>query len=160
MGKKVTLHVDIRDILELEGNRWMSTSELADRVNHRGRYRKRDGSSVSRFQIHGRTRNYSRLFERKGSLVRVIPEQAVVAPMVDPLVAHDAHEGCAHTPARLPRWIPGWRTSVNRPTFRRDSRWGWGSKSVWRLLNSVQIFDSRSAASARVADSLAKQKRM
>ena len=68
MGKKVTLHEEIRDILEREGNRWMTTSELADRVNWRGRYRKRDGSSVSRFQIHGRTRNYSRLFGHNGSL--------------------------------------------------------------------------------------------
>ena len=59
MGKKVTLHEEIRAILGREGNRWMTTSELADRVNHRGRYRKRDGSSFSRLQIHGRTRNYS-----------------------------------------------------------------------------------------------------
>ena len=69
MVKRLTLHEEIRDILEREGNRWMTTSELADRVNHRGRYRKRDGSSVSRFQIHSRTRNYSRLIGRNGSLV-------------------------------------------------------------------------------------------
>ncbi len=56
MDKKVTLHEEIRAILGREGNRWMTTSELADRANHRGRYRKRDGSSVSRFQLHGRTR--------------------------------------------------------------------------------------------------------
>lgn len=84
MVKRVTLHEEIRDILEREGNRWMTTSELADRVSYRGRYRKRDGSSVSRFQIHGRTRNYSHLFERNGSLVRVIPEQAAVASLDDP----------------------------------------------------------------------------
>ena len=81
MSKKVTLHEEIRDILEREGNRWMSTSELAYQVNCRGRYRKRDGSSVSPFQIHGRTRNYSHMFERNGSLVRLIPEQAAVASL-------------------------------------------------------------------------------
>ena len=74
MSKKVTLHEEIRDILESQGNRWMTTSELASQVNLRGRYRKRDGSAISRFQIHGRTRNYSHLFERKGSRVRVIPK--------------------------------------------------------------------------------------
>ena len=82
MGERVTLHEEIRDILEREGNRWMTTSELAERVNHRGRYRKRDGSSVSSFQFHGRTRKYSHLFERDGSRVRVIPAQAVVASLV------------------------------------------------------------------------------
>ena len=38
MGKNVTLHEEIRDILESQGNRWMTTSELASRVNFRGRY--------------------------------------------------------------------------------------------------------------------------
>lgn len=84
MGKNVTLHEEIRDILESQGNQWMTTSDLASRVNVRGRYRKRDGSAVSRFQIHGRTRNNSHLFERNGSRVRVIPEQAVVASLGDP----------------------------------------------------------------------------
>lgn len=83
MGERVTLHEEIRDILVREGNRCMSTSELAERVNHRGQYRKRDGSSVSRFQIHGRTRNYSRLFKRNGSFVRVIPGQACGGPIED-----------------------------------------------------------------------------
>ena len=29
MGEKVTLHEEIRDILESQGNRWMTTSDLA-----------------------------------------------------------------------------------------------------------------------------------
>ena len=82
--KKWTLHEEIRDILESKENRWMTTSELADRVNHRCRYRNRDGSSVSRVQIHDRTRNHSRWFERKKTFVRVIPALAVVATSVDP----------------------------------------------------------------------------
>jgi len=49
----------------------MTTQELADAVNERGRYRKADGSSITAFQIHGRTRKYSDLFERRGSQVRL-----------------------------------------------------------------------------------------
>lgn len=50
MGENVTLHEEVRDILECQGNRWMTTSDLASRVNLRGRYRKRDGSAVSNLQ--------------------------------------------------------------------------------------------------------------
>ena len=67
----ITLHEEIADILREYGNRWMITQVLADEVNQRGRYRKRDGSAVTAFQIHGRTRNYGRLFERDGSRVRL-----------------------------------------------------------------------------------------
>ena len=90
--RKATLHEEIRDILISEGNRWMSTGELASLVNRRGRYRKRDGSPVSRFQIHGRTRNYSDLFQRSGSLVRLKPEQAILTSMSHPRTTHSVPE--------------------------------------------------------------------
>jgi hypothetical protein len=61
----VTLHAEIRDILIENSNRWMTTRELADEVNARGRYRKRDGSPVTDYQIHGRTRQYPDLFEKR-----------------------------------------------------------------------------------------------
>jgi hypothetical protein len=67
----VTLHEEIAEILREHGNWWMSTQEIANFVNERGRYRKRDGSEMSAFQIHGRTRNYEHLFERQGSQVRL-----------------------------------------------------------------------------------------
>ena len=44
MGKKVTLHEEIRVILQREGNQWMTTSELAFRVNCRGRSRRYPGA--------------------------------------------------------------------------------------------------------------------
>jgi hypothetical protein len=66
-----TLHEEIADILRETGNRWMTTREIADRVNARALYWKRDGSAVTAFQIHGRTRNYSDLFERESSSVRL-----------------------------------------------------------------------------------------
>jgi hypothetical protein len=58
------------DILRDRGHA-MSTAEIAAAVNARGRYVKRDGSPVTPFQIHGRTRNYSELFARSGSTVRL-----------------------------------------------------------------------------------------
>ena len=68
--RKVTLHEEIRDILIANDNVWMATHEIAAQVNLRGRYRKKDGSEVTDFQIHGRTRNYPQLFDREGRLVQ------------------------------------------------------------------------------------------
>jgi hypothetical protein len=68
---RITLHEEIERILRERGNTWMTTQEVASAVNDAGNYRKKDGSAVTAFQIHGRTRNYSRLFERDGSRVRL-----------------------------------------------------------------------------------------
>ncbi len=68
--KSVTLHAEIADILRDEG-RWMTTTDIAAAVNRRARYRKRDGTPVTAYQIHGRTKNYERLFARQGSQVRL-----------------------------------------------------------------------------------------
>ncbi len=65
-----TLHEEIADILS-EHDRALSTQEIADAVNLRGRYTKTDGSEVTRFQIHGRTRKYPHLFSRDGDKVRL-----------------------------------------------------------------------------------------
>jgi hypothetical protein len=66
---QATLHEEIARILRENGA--MTTAQLADAVNRAGRYRKRDGTPVTAFQIHGRTRNYSQLFEREGTTVRL-----------------------------------------------------------------------------------------
>ena len=71
---RVTLHEELATILRARGNAWMSTKDLASEVNRRGRYEKRDGSAVTAFQVHGRTRQYSRIFERNGSRVRLAEE--------------------------------------------------------------------------------------
>lgn len=66
-----TLHDEIAEIL-LESRRdGMTTQEIADKVNARGRYRKRDGSEVTAFQIHGRTRNYPPIFDHDDARVRL-----------------------------------------------------------------------------------------
>lgn len=67
---QITLHEEIAAILNEQGG-WMTTQQIADAVNQRGRYSKRDGSEVTAFQIHGRTRKYEQLFERDGSRVRL-----------------------------------------------------------------------------------------
>ena len=69
--ERVMLHDEIALILQANGKRWMTTRELADEVNRRGRYLKKDGSEVTPYQVHGRTRQYSHMFERDGSRVRL-----------------------------------------------------------------------------------------
>lgn len=66
--KMVTLHEEIRSIL-IEAGKPLTTKEIAEKVNQRKNYFKKDRSLVSDFQIHGRTKNYPNLFERNGTLV-------------------------------------------------------------------------------------------
>jgi hypothetical protein len=65
------LHEEIARLLA--DGRWRTTSELAALVNDAGRYHKGDGTLITPFQIHGRTRKYDHLFERDGSRVRLRP---------------------------------------------------------------------------------------
>lgn len=64
----MTLHDAIETALS-EAGRAMTTAELAERVNTSGLYNKRDGSAVTPFQIHGRTRRYPQLFSKAGSTI-------------------------------------------------------------------------------------------
>ena len=64
----MTLHEAIIKLLE-ETGRQMTTQEIADELNLNGWYQKRDGSKISAFQIHGRTRNYPQYFDRDGNVV-------------------------------------------------------------------------------------------
>jgi hypothetical protein len=70
-GERVKLHEEIDAILRKHGGGWMTTQGIADAVNRRGRYTKRDGSAVTPYQVHGRTKNYPHLFDRDGSRVRL-----------------------------------------------------------------------------------------
>jgi hypothetical protein len=71
-SERLTLHEAIAIILRENGNRWMTVRELADQVNQRQLYRKRDGSPVEPNQIHARTKNYTALFEKNGPCVRLL----------------------------------------------------------------------------------------
>jgi hypothetical protein len=66
-----TMHEALAQILEEHGNRWMTVRELADEVNQRALYRKRDGTPVEPNQVHARTKNYTKLFDKDGSRVRL-----------------------------------------------------------------------------------------
>ncbi len=50
----------------------MTTQQIADKLNKNGWYQKKDGSPLSAFQIHGRTRKYPNIFDRNGSVVSLI----------------------------------------------------------------------------------------
>jgi hypothetical protein len=66
----------------------MTTVEIAEHVNANELYRKRDGLPVTPFQIHGRIRQYPRLFTRDGSTVALTKWDAsttrVFAPEYSP----------------------------------------------------------------------------
>lgn len=64
----MTLHEAIERLLRQTGGS-MTTQQIADELNKNGWYQKKDGSLIEAFQIHGRTRNYSHIFERDGSTV-------------------------------------------------------------------------------------------
>ena len=64
----MTLHNAIVDILT-DYNKEMTTQEIAEELNKRKTYTKRDGSLISSYQIHGRTKNYPKIFYRSVSLV-------------------------------------------------------------------------------------------
>jgi len=49
----------------------MIVRELADEVNARGLYRKRDGSPIEPNEIHARAKNYASIFEKKGPRIRL-----------------------------------------------------------------------------------------
>jgi hypothetical protein len=73
--ERLTLHEAIALVLQENGNGWMTVRQLADEVNRRELYRKRDGSPVEPNQIHARAKNYTALFEKDGPLVRLLMDQ-------------------------------------------------------------------------------------
>lgn len=65
MRERIPLQDELKDILRENGNRWMTSGELAEEVNRRGRYNKHDGSNMKSSQIAARVRRkeYRHLFE-------------------------------------------------------------------------------------------------
>ena len=70
-ARPLTLHEALAQVLRERGNAWTTVRELADEVNARALYRKRDGSPVEANQVHARAKNYTNLFEKDGSQVRL-----------------------------------------------------------------------------------------
>lgn len=67
----LTLHEAVAQVLSEHENRWMTARELADIVNERKLYRKKDGTEVEVNQVHARTTNYKKLFEKDASRIRL-----------------------------------------------------------------------------------------
>lgn len=67
------LHEAIEKLIKDVG-RPMTTNEIANRLNENKLYTKKDGSQITSFQIHGRTKNYTKIFIRDGSLVSLKDE--------------------------------------------------------------------------------------
>jgi hypothetical protein len=70
-ARPLTLHKALAQVLRERGNAWMTARELADEVNTRALYRRRDGSPVEANQVHARTKNYTDLFEKESSQIRL-----------------------------------------------------------------------------------------
>jgi hypothetical protein len=68
---RLTLHEALEHVLREKNNRWMTVQELANEVNRRALYRKKDGSPVEPNQVHARTKNYDSVFEKEGPQVRL-----------------------------------------------------------------------------------------
>lgn len=67
----MTLHEAIIIILKEKGGE-MSTTEIARELNKKKLYTKKDGSKITDFQVHGRTKNYPKYFTRNGSKVGLV----------------------------------------------------------------------------------------
>jgi len=77
----MTLHDAIVQVLN-NTNRVMTTSEIAVELNKTKTYQKRDGSAITSFQIHGRTKNYPQLFDRNKSMVSL--KGKIIIPQMKP----------------------------------------------------------------------------
>ena len=64
-----TLHDELAAILRESSAEWMTRDELARRVNERGLYHKRDGGTVTSFQVARRAHRYRHLFRINGSRI-------------------------------------------------------------------------------------------
>lgn len=77
----MTLHAAIEKLL-VELGRPMTAKEIADRLDKNSWYRKKDGSKITDFQIHGRTRKYPELFNRTGAVVSLVGQELLKAKKV------------------------------------------------------------------------------
>jgi hypothetical protein len=62
---------ELSEILLAHGNRWMTILELADEVNQRGKYQKKDKSALTHYDVHLGAMNYPMIFQRAGANLRL-----------------------------------------------------------------------------------------
>jgi len=61
-------------------NSAMTTQQIADVLNKSKTYQKRDGSAITEYQIHGRTRKYPQLFDRNKRMISLKGEIKISDP--------------------------------------------------------------------------------
>ena len=87
----MTLHEAIVQVLK-SANRAMTTQQIAEELNKTKAYQKRDGSAITDFQIHGRTKNYPHLFNRDKSLVSLKGGMKINLPKLAEKKVEEARE--------------------------------------------------------------------
>lgn len=73
--KTMTLQDAMTTVLRSTPDQMLRPREIADRINELGLYRMRDGRPVETQQIHARTGNYSHMFEKRGSFIKLVEDQ-------------------------------------------------------------------------------------
>jgi hypothetical protein len=77
-GETMTLHEALALVLRESDNKGLTARDLADAVNRRGLYRKRDGSPVEANQIQARATNYATVFVKNGPIIRLREESPML----------------------------------------------------------------------------------
>jgi hypothetical protein len=75
-SQRLTLHEAMELVLTEHHDRWMTVHELAEAINQRSLYEKRDRSAVEPSQIHARANKYPSRFEKDGPRIRRITRDA------------------------------------------------------------------------------------
>jgi hypothetical protein len=69
--ERMTLHDAMAKVLGDSGAEWMTVREVAEAINGRRLYEKRDGSPVDPSQVHARANKYRSMFEKDGRKLRL-----------------------------------------------------------------------------------------
>jgi hypothetical protein len=75
-AQRLTLHEAMECVLDEHPNQWMTVHDLADAINERKLYEKRDRLPVEPGQIQARANKYPSHFEKNGPRVRRIAARA------------------------------------------------------------------------------------
>lgn len=63
-SERLTLHAAIEKVIRESDGEWMTVRQIANEINERALYSKRDGSAVETNQIHARVKSYDEMFKR------------------------------------------------------------------------------------------------
>jgi hypothetical protein len=77
--RKMTLHDALARVLREGSSEGLTARELADAVNRRGLYQKRDGSPVEANHVQARVNNYGSMFAKDGPVIRLREESAMLS---------------------------------------------------------------------------------